>query len=262
VSKLIILAAGQGTRLLPFTRDRPKCMVPLAGRALIEWQIAAARAAGTDEIVLVRGYCADALALHGVRTVDNPRFATTNMVYSLWCAREHLDGGAVVSYGDIVYEPSVLAAMFASPAAISVAVDRSWLPYWQRRSSDPLADAETLRMEPDGRITSIGQRPRTLDEIEGQYIGLSRYDANGSAALLGAIAAEADAFERGAPGMHTSRDFARLYMTDLLQHLTARAPFVHAVPITGRWLEIDTPSDLALAEALVHAEGGLLRVDR
>jgi choline kinase len=260
---VIILAAGQGTRLLPLTAERPKCMVPLAGRPLIEWQLGAARAAGADEIVLVTGYRADALALDGVRTVHNPRFVSTNMVYSLWCARALLAGDCVVvSYGDIVYEPSVLAALFAARAPIAVAVDQDWLRYWRRRSPDPLADAETMRVQPDGRITSIGQRPRTLDEIEGQYIGLTRYDARGCAALTRALADEAEAFERGERALHASRDFAQLYMTDLLQSMAGSEPGVHAVPIHGRWLEIDTPADLALAESLVRADERWLRIER
>ena len=54
--RAILLGAGQGTRLRPLTDDRPKCMVEVGGRPLLDWQIRALRAAGVDDIVLVRGY--------------------------------------------------------------------------------------------------------------------------------------------------------------------------------------------------------------
>src|ERR1044071_3517735 len=89
---IVILAAGEGTRLRPHTLDRPKCLVPLAGRPLLAWQTDALRAAGVDDIVVVTGYRADQIRALGYRTVFNPRYEKTNMVASLMCARDTLDG--------------------------------------------------------------------------------------------------------------------------------------------------------------------------
>lgn len=254
--RLILLCAGQGARLRPFTDDRPKCMVPLHGRALVEWQLAAAREAGVSEVVIVRGYRGDQLDVAGATYVDNPRFADTNMVYSLGCARHLLTDGCAVSYGDIVYDAEVLRKMWDAPDGVSVAVDLDWLSYWRRRSPEPLADAETLRMDERGRIREIGQRPRSLDEIQGQYIGLTRYAGAGLRALV-------DALDRGEPGPHPTRSFAKLYMTDLLQSFAAGADVpVHAVPIHGGWLEIDNPDDLRLAESITRVAEGRLLIDR
>ena len=110
----------------------------------------------------------------------NPEFESTNMVYSLWCARQHFEGGFVLSYGDIVYRPEVLDAVLAGHGPVDVAVDLAWAGYWGQRFADPLSDAETMRLTRDGRIESLGQRPRSLGEIQGQYIGLSRFSADAS----------------------------------------------------------------------------------
>ena len=90
--RAIILAAGEGTRLRPHTLDRPKCLVPLAGRPLLAWQADALRRAGVSDITVVTGYRADQVAALGFATVHNDRFRETNMVASLMCARALLDG--------------------------------------------------------------------------------------------------------------------------------------------------------------------------
>ena len=85
--KAIILAAGEGKRLKPYTDSRPKCMVPLAGRPLLHWQLDVLRSAGIKDIVIVGGYRAEALKACGASVVTNPRYDSTNMVGTLFCAR-------------------------------------------------------------------------------------------------------------------------------------------------------------------------------
>ena len=106
--RLIILAAGQGTRLRPVSDGLPKCMVPLHGRPLLEWHLDAAEEAGVDGVTVVAGYARDRLSSRARHVVVNERFASTNMVESLWCAEALFGDGFLVAYGDIVYRPEVL----------------------------------------------------------------------------------------------------------------------------------------------------------
>lgn len=247
--RLIILAAGMGARLRPLTDDRPKCAVELSGRPLIEWQLAAAREAGVDEVVVVRGYRGDRLdGLPGVRFVDNPRYDNTNMVYSLWCAREYWGSEFVVSYGDIVYEPHVLRAMFESTAPLAVTVDLDALSYWALRFDDPLSDMESLRLSGEGLVTNLGQKPRGLEDIQGQYIGMSRYAGAGVTWLRDLLQGEQDAWAAGVRRLHPTRSFDSLYMTDMLQALVDAGHPLTSVPVRASWLEVDCASDLAVAE--------------
>lgn len=252
MTSLIVLAAGQGTRLRPLTDDRPKCMVPLHGRPLIAWQLEAARRAGVDDVVVVRGYCGAALVADPARFVENSRYASTNMVYSLWCAREHFGDRFVLGYGDIVYEPAVLQAALEDRSSIGVVVDREWLPYWRRRFEDPLSDAESLRVEADGRISSIGQKPTSVDAIQAQYIGLTSWRGDGVRLLRDLLEAEVRAFGEGGGLLHPERTLERLYMTDLLQTIADRGHRLQAIPIDGGWVEVDSLRDLHLAEELVQ----------
>ena len=172
--KAIILAAGEGTRLRPYTLDRPKCLVELAGRPLLEHQMAALQAAGVDDITIVTGYRAEQIAEYGPPTRHNPAYATTNMVASLMCASDVLRSGddVLIAYSDIIYPASIIRRLCACPEPLCTTVDRQWLKLWQLRCENPLNDAETLKLDGAGDIIEIGRKPKSYDEIQAQYMGL------------------------------------------------------------------------------------------
>ncbi len=252
--KAILLAAGQGTRLRPHTDDRPKCLVPLAGRPLLAWQLEVLHAAGVDDIVVVTGYRAEALAAYGTRRVHNPEYATTNMVHSLFCAAHEFTEPTLVAYTDIVYSGQVVRRVLAAEAACAVAVDRAWETLWRFRHDDPLEDAESLRVDADGHLTEIGQRPGSLAEIQGQYIGLMRFTTDGLASLRRVYDEAAQREAAGAEAFAGVPSLRAAYMTDLLQGMIAAGVAPSAVPISGDWCEVDTVQDLERYEAALAGE--------
>jgi choline kinase len=241
MTRVLILAAGEGTRLRPLTEQLPKTLVPLDGVPLLARQLAVLRRAGIHDISVVGGHCADALVPLGLRLFHNPAFASTNMVASLHCARALFDGGddVVVAYGDIVYEPRVLAALLASVAPVSVVVDRGWLSLWTLRMDEPLDDAESLKLDAQGCITELGRKPRNMADIEAQYIGLFKVDRAFAPAFF-------TPYEQLAPAAKVAgRTRDRLYMTDYLQLLIDQGTTVRAAPVRHGWLELDSTQDLA-----------------
>ncbi len=121
--KAIILAAGEGQRLRPLTEQQPKCMVPYKGKAIIDYQLETMRACGVDDIILIKGYKQEALQRSDVRYVINPDYATTNMVWTLFCAESYFTDDLLISYGDILYGPSILKPVLAAREDFAVAVD-------------------------------------------------------------------------------------------------------------------------------------------
>jgi L-glutamine-phosphate cytidylyltransferase len=236
--KAIILAAGEGTRLRPYTLDRPKCMVELDGVTLIERQLNVLKAMSVSPVIIVGGYRADMLPRTGISLKINPHYAETNMVETLFCAESELNGELIVSYGDIVYSRDILANLLQSDADISVTIDLDWEEYWRARIENPLDDAETLKMDKDGNILEIGQKPKALSDIEGQYMGLMKFSMEGVNALKEAYR---DARVSGTIG---NRPLSKAYMTDLLQALIDSGISVKSVPINGGWIEVDTVEDL------------------
>lgn len=246
--RAVILAAGEGRRLRPHTLDRPKCMVELAGAPLLFHQLATLRGAGVEDVTLVTGYRADRLEALGLPTRHNPAFDRTNMVASLMCAADLLDGGddVLIAYADIVYEPRVLEPLLRCPSALAISIDTGWRRLWALRLEDPLEDAETLRLSPEGDVLELGKKPVSLDEIEGQYMGLIKVSASFAPRLV-------EAHARLDPGaLHDGKDLANMYMTSFLQHLIDGGQALRAVPVDGGWLEVDSDRDLAIYAGLAE----------
>lgn len=249
--RAIILAAGSGTRLRPLTDDRPKVMVELFGRPILDYHLHAFAAHGITEVVVVTGHAAGAIPAGALRTHHNPRFAQSNMVESLFTARDELAAGddVVIAYGDIVFEPAVLSAVLAVDAPAVVAVDRQWRAYWEARMADPLADAETLRLR-DDHLVELGKPPSSYDDIEGQFMGLLRFRGD----LAARLPAVYDAMDRRRS--YDGQPFANLYMTAFLQYLIDTGVEIRAALVDNGWLEVDTLDDLRLYEDL-HRRGDL-----
>jgi L-glutamine-phosphate cytidylyltransferase len=238
--KAIILAAGQGTRLRPMTDDRPKAMVEANGRPLLAWQLDVLGRAGIKDIVVVTGYCEEAINIPGLRKCHNPRFQETNMVASLFCAEDELQDDVLIVYGDIVFESPILDAILACKAPLATTIDKDWEDLWRLRMEDPLLDAETLKIDSEGFILELGRKPKSVDEIEGQYMGLIKLTNEGCQT----VRRHYNALDRTA--RYEDRSFDQMFMTSFLQSLIDNGHPLRAVEVAGGWLEFDAPPDLAL----------------
>lgn len=240
--KALILAAGRGSRMRGMTDEKPKCLVPLQGRPLLEWQLSALRAAGVEEIGIVTGYRRELLAGYGLQEFHNPRWAETNMVSSLEYADEWLKAAdCIVSYSDIFYDPSAVRLLMESQAGMAITYDPNWLTLWQSRFGDPLLDAETFRMNTDGTLLEIGGKPQSVEEIEGQYMGLLKFTPKAWQEIY-------DLRETLTP---VQRD--RMHCTGTLQAMIAKGRIpITALKYSGIWGEIDTNDDLAACEKILR----------
>lgn len=240
--KAIILAAGRGSRMKSLTDECPKCLIEFQGKPLLQWQLDALRGAGVNEIGIVRGYRGELLESYGLPMFDNPRWAETQMVTSLACAAEWLRGGTcLVSYSDIFYSSDVVRLLQASPADLALTYDPDWLEVWSRRFANPLDDAETFRIDAGGRVLEIGREPKTVQEVQGQYMGLLKFTPR-------AWVAVEQLREQVGP---TVRD--KLDMTSTLQRLIESGFPVHGVGIESLWGEVDSDEDLAKLTKVDHS---------
>jgi L-glutamine-phosphate cytidylyltransferase len=236
--KAIILAAGEGTRLRPYTLDRPKCLVEVDGLSLLDRQLAVLATEAIHPIIIIGGYRAEMLKRPNIESRINPGYAETNMVWTLFCAEDDLEGNVLLCYGDIVYSSEVLQALLKSDADIAVAIDLDWESYWRARNENPLDDAETLKLAADGRILEIGQKPKSLAEIEGQYMGLMKFSARGVQLLKKTF------HDAKSSGSLRGKPLEKAYMTDLLQAMIDLNYRLESVPVHGGWVEVDTVEDL------------------
>ncbi len=240
--KAIILAAGMSRRFGEFLGGKPKCLLEVNGRPLLQRQVQLLRKCGIKELVIVRGYNAEAIEVEGARYFFNSAFETTNMVHSLFCAEEALSGDVLLAYADLLYDFESLSRIVnASAAPVSVAADMQWDAYYRARYDDPFIEAESLVLKADCRIEEIGEANPPRHKIQAQYVGLIRLNSEGSKLFRSYY----HKFEMQFKNREwlRKRQFEKAHMTDFLQGLINEGVRVQAVPINGGWLEFDSPSD-------------------
>ncbi len=220
------------------TDDRPKCLLELRDKSLLDWGIDSLTEAGITEIAIVTGYKREMLAGRTTTEFNNPRWMETNMVSSLACAQTWLRSEpCIVAYSDIFYEASAVASLMTLNADLAITYDPNWLALWTQRFGDPLLDAETFRLRADGTLAEIGNKPKSVEEIEGQYMGLLRFTPLGWAEV-----------ERIRSSLtQEARD--RMHMTGTLNEVIGaeRIP-IAAAAYSRPWGEVDFADDLRFYE--------------
>jgi choline kinase len=221
----VFLAAGEGKRLRPLTQDRPKAMIEVDGIAIAERALRALRSAGITEVVAVTGYRPETLLALGELVTEhrlNPRYAETQNVYSLWCAREVVERGCYIVNSDVLFEDEVGRRL--------VALDGTAL------LCDGSQDVDEEAMKVLGRENRLERLSKSLPAGScPEYVGLARIDpADGP--MLRAILED-----------FVERDELGAYYEAAIEEL-ARRSAVAVARIDGlAWIEIDDHDDLARA---------------
>jgi choline kinase len=233
----LVLAAGAGRRLRPYTDTLPKALVPVDGETTImDISLRNLAAAGLTDVTIVVGYRAGAVEerkdafeqKYGVKIslVHNDKAEEWNNAYSLWLARDHFAQGALLVNGDTVHPVSVEQTLLANRGAgILLAID----------DVKKLADEEMKAVfAADGRLTRI---TKLMDpaEASGEYIGATIIEAGAAADLADALKAT---FERD----------PNLYYEDGYQEYANRGGEIRGAAIGDiPWVEVDNHDDLTKA---------------
>ena len=236
--KILILAAGKGTRLKELTRDNPKCLVKLDGKSIIHYQLDIFKNFNVEDIVLIAGYKSEKLEFLSKKIILNKKYDITNMLYSLFCAIDEIKGDVLISYGDSVFDNSIIEKMINCDSDISVASDANWRNYWDSRYINPLTDLETYKTNKEGYITNIGEKPESYSQIDGQYIGLIKLTSIGSEIF------KKELIHFHKEGLINKKSFNDAFLTDFVQALILRGYKIKSQEIFGNYIEIDTIDDI------------------
>lgn len=251
MTNLIVLAAGLGSRLGRLTKSKPKCLIEFEGIPLLQYTIRNAEQCGITSVLIVTGHAEGQITKFisqqkselPIRTLHNHRYANTNMVDSLIQALELNRRRTVISYGDIIYNREVLDTLLNAKNPFTIASDLGWLELWEKRMTDPLIDAESFRVDGD-IVSSIGDEPLSIDDIEGQYIGLFILEQDTSEQLID--------FYRSLRYRYSLAYVRNLSMTEFIMLYIQDGGTVHKIDINGGWLEFDTPNDLDVYRTFQH----------
>jgi len=234
--KAVILAAGQGTRIRAVHGEHPKCLINVDGKTILDHQIEGLAGAGIHEIGIVVGYEKQQIIRHvqnrfgdrpspTIEFIENPAFALTNNIYSLWLAREWVGGdGFVCLNADVIFDPKILNSALKTDSLASMIVDREWRD-------------ETMKVIiSDGRVLRMSKKI-SKQEFSGTYIGITLFDQAVNARFFAKMQ---DLVEAG-----RINDFFNVAVQELVDEglrvgftMTAGTP----------WAEIDDPLDLTFAQ--------------
>ena len=229
-NRAIILAAGQGKRLLPLTEARPKCLIELSGKSLLAWQLERLQTAGVEETVIVTGFRADAveaevarLALDmPVRLAFNPFYTVSDNTASCWIVRAEFDRDVLVLNGDTLFGPGVAERLLDAPEAdITVTIDRK-----------PSYDADDMKvLTESGRLRAIG---KTIEAYDAESIGFLRFSTAGAAK-----------FAAGVEQVLAHPEGLRRWYLSVIDELAHKGVDVRICSIEGlEWGEMDFPQDV------------------
>jgi phosphoenolpyruvate phosphomutase len=242
----VVLAASRGRGLEAITTDRPKVMLPIAGKPLLRWLIDGFKKENINDITVVGGYRVDAIDTAGIKLVVNERYAETGELASLACAVDGLDSDTVISYGDLLFRSYVLRDLVDTKADFSVVVDS--LPmgvsnrtvrdfvYCSRGDDRGLFGTPVLLQRVTGEADS-GSQP------QGRWIGMLNVSRQGLVRLKAVLA-----------GLRARADFDTLDMPALMNALIAQGAAIEVLYVHGHWRGVNDLEDFRQAVDFAHEQ--------
>ena len=238
--KAVILSAGQGKRLLPLTADRPKCILPVRGRTMIEWQVDELARCGIEQVIAVLGYGAGKVeevlrrryGTDRVKTVYNEAYAVSDNLVSCWKVHDEMDSDFILLNGDTLFEAAVVKRLLGAerqPVTVTISHKERY-------------DDDDMKVELDGqRVVRIG-KDLLPDQVDGESIGMILFRDRGPMIFR-------DALEKA---LNDPSSQSKWYLS-VIDNLAQSMP-VWTCSVAGlQWCEVDYPADLKLAEDVVAA---------
>ena len=239
----MILAAGAGSRLYPLTKTMPKFMIPFCNKSLFERNLDIFRKCGIADTTVIIRPDINPPELLNVRYVVKEKVKDTNMLYSLFCAEEFIESPIVISYGDILFEKKILEQLIKSPADISIVVDTDWIKYFKYRIDDPINDAHECVVADGDNVSSIGLEVKSLDDVDGHFIGLMKIQNTGIKILKDFYHKfKLESTETFNP-LNSNLTFENSRLVDFIQGLILSGINIKLIPVKNGWLEFDTLQD-------------------
>ena len=251
----VVLAASRGAGLEALTEDKPKVMLPVAGKPLLRWLVDGFKKQGVNDITVVGGYRADAIDTAGIKLAINEQHAETGELASLACAIDKLRDDTVISYGDLLFRSYILRDLLDSEADFSIVVDSSAT----QPGGEGLAQASTQTRdlafcsgadtrELFGKHVTLQRvadnvNPMEPQRVDGQWVGLLSVRGEGLGRLQALVAK-----------LRTRKDFNKLDMPALLNALVAAGEQIEVVYVHGHWRNVNDLEDFRRAGDFAHAQ--------
>jgi len=248
--KAIIIAAGPSTRLRPFTDYKPKCLLTIEGKTILDRTLEAIYSCGINDIVIIRGYQKETIDLPNIRYYDNDDYYNNNILESLFYAEKEMDDEFIFTYSDILYSKEIVQKLLDSPYDFSLVVDTAWRKRYKGRTKHPTDEAELVLVE-DGKITHLSKFYNP-DVAYGEFIGLGKISKKGAEIFTRNYnRAKYNKTCKFVGRFHDATTIEKAYLTDMFEELIVRGYSIFSVDIEEGWVELDTDQDFEYAKKLI-----------
>ena len=252
--KVIIIAAGMGSRLKDMTKYLPKPLLEIVdGKSIIEREIDILREVGLEDIIIVRGYQKDKFTIPNIKYYDNDEYIENNILESLFYAEEAMEDGFICTYADSVFSKDIFQKILDAPYDICLGVEPKWKARYENRNEHPTDEAELVKIK-GSEIVFISKfcNPEVYD---GEFIGVAKFTKKGAQILRRnyhrAKESKSCRFAEG-QRFHDAVSIRKAYLTDMFQELIDRGYPINAVMVNHGWVEIDTQQDYEYARQLIR----------
>ena len=231
--RVLILAAGRGSRLKELTKYNPKCFIKIKNKEIINHQINEIKKNGVKKIGIVVGYKKKKFERLGVKLFFNNNWKTTNMVYSLFQAKKWLfNYNCIICYGDIVYDGKIISKLIKSKYDFVLPSNQNWKGNWKLRYKNPLSDLETFKVNKIKNLMEIGNKPKNYLNIDGQFMGIIKINKNISRKIFKIY----DSFEYNYKKNLQFTNFLNICIKDFNLK-------IKTLPVKNYWFELDNKND-------------------
>lgn len=246
----IIIAAGFEERLASLTKDKPKTLLDIKGKTILERQLELLEEAGMQKIVIVRGYLKEKIRFPGITYYDNPDFRNNYILASLFCAEPEMGQGFIFLYSDIIFNQGILLKLLRDNSDICIVADRMWKEHYQDRIENTALEAELVLFDEDGQFVKKIGRDINPKSACGEFIGLAKFSSKGTELLKNSYHTNRELYANRI--FHGSPSINKASLVEMLQQLIDEGATVNLIPIDRGWLEIDTFEDYRQAWAEIE----------
>ena len=236
--KAIILAAGSDDKLGDVSQGKPKCLIELEGCSLLEIQINTLHACGIEEIVVITGYKAELITIPGIKYYKNPDFENSNVLHSLMCAREELNGECLILYGDILFEEQTVKRLLESNNHLALGAMINWPAELYSIEKDPKR-LEIIYIDAENKIKRIGKNLADKYETQAHFVGMVKCSDLG----IEFIKINYDRLKEYYNNLCKSDVFRNLWLTDLFSEMSKLGVSLQCVLFDRGWIEINNQED-------------------
>jgi L-glutamine-phosphate cytidylyltransferase len=237
--KCIILAAGEGARIAQVTKKKPKCLIEINGKTILERQINFLRRLNIKDIIVITGFKKKKINFKNIKYVVNKNYKNNEQLESLFSAKKEFNDEVIITFADTIYDFSVIKKLYASRNGdIILGIDKKWKKRYKFRYDHPYAQADKVQINKEGQVLKIGKKIH-MQNTNAEFLGLLKLTTNGCKIFL-----------KNYKILKKKKDINKMQVHNFIQDLVKNNQKVFSCSINGKFMEIDTFNDYNLAKKL------------